>query len=74
MPPQKIQPPQFSLTGRYLINVQERKVEGPTYFHDTENLQTQCGIEDIPTDSMSRFNGKAWAIQRGYTSCRYCIG
>lgn len=72
MPPKKIQPPQFTPVGRYLINVEERKVEGPTYFHDTENLTDQCEIVNIPTSSMSRFNGKAWAIQRGYEPCGYC--
>lgn len=73
MPPTKIQPPKFSVTGRYLLNVKDRKEPGPTYFHDTQNIKEQCGLELIPTNSMSRFDNKAWAIQREYTPCSFCI-
>lgn len=72
MPPKKIPSPEFTPVGRYLLNVDERRIEGPTYFHDTENLTDLCEVVNIPTGSMSRFNNKAWAVQRGYTACEYC--
>lgn len=74
MPPVNRQQPQFSPIGRYLINVEERKVEGPTYFHDLESMIETCGLADMPPKSISRFNNKAWAIQRGYTPCPNCKG
>lgn len=73
MPPPKIPLPQFSPVGRYLINVEERKIEGPTYFHDTQNFKEECGIEKIATSSASRFDNPDWARQRGYTQCQECM-
>lgn len=72
MPPIKIPKPEFSPYGRYLLNVDERKTEGATYFHDTQNSVVECGIESIPSSSVSRFGNKAWATQRGYEVCPYC--
>ena len=72
MPPVNRQQPQFSPYGRYLLNVDERKTEGPTYFHDTQSAKVECGIEVVPTGSVSRFNNKAWAISRGYVPCGAC--
>lgn len=73
MPPINRQQPQFSPYGRYLLNVEERKTEGATYFHDTYNVKVECGIESMPTNSVSRFNNKSWAQQRGYTQCPLCV-
>lgn len=71
--PTPIRPqPQFSPYGRYLFNVDERKTEGATYFHDTQNAKVECGLELMPSNSISRFNNKAWAIQRGLTPCSEC--
>lgn len=72
MPTPQREQPQFSPYGRYLLNVQERKVPGHTYFHDTQNSVVECGIESMPSSSISRFNGLQWAISRGYTPCEYC--
>lgn len=72
MPAPKIPAPEFSPYGRYLLNVDERKTPGATYFHDTQNSVVECGIESIPTGSVSRFNNKEWAGQRGYQACEYC--
>lgn len=72
MPVVNRQQPQFSPYGRYLLNVDDRKTPGATYFHDTQNSKVECAIESIPTGSVSRFNNKAWALQRGYESCSYC--
>lgn len=72
MPPVKIQPPEFSPYGRYLLNVDHRKEEGPTYFHDTQNAKPECLIETFPANSVSRFNNRTWAAQRGYTPCSEC--
>lgn len=65
--------PEFSPYGRYLLNVDDRKTEGATYFHDTQNSVVECGLESIPTGSVSRFNNKTWATQRGFEPCRYCM-
>lgn len=73
MPPKKIPRPEFSPYGRYLIDVDERKVEGPTYIHDTENFRDECHIEGIPSGSQSRFNTLAWALSRGYLKCEFCF-
>lgn len=72
MPPINRQQPKFSPYGRYLLDVQERKQEGANYFHDTQSSRVECGIESIPSGSISRFNNRAWAVQRGYQPCRYC--
>lgn len=72
MPLTNRQQPQFSPYGRYLLNVDERKTEGATYFHDTQHSVVECGIESIPSNSVSRFNNKAWAVQRGYTPHGAC--
>ena len=72
MPPVNRQQPQFSPYGRYLLNVDDRKVEGATYFHDTENAKVECGIESMPTKSVSRFGNRSWALQRGYLPCEHC--
>lgn len=74
MPPVRIPSPQFSPYGRYLLNVDERKIEGATYFHDTQNAKLECRIESMPTNSVSRFGNKAWAVSRGYTPCVHCTG
>lgn len=73
MPPPKIPPPGFSPVGRYLINVDERLDKTtPNYFHDTENYKPECGIENMPSNSVSRFINKSWAKFRGYIECQYC--
>lgn len=64
--------PAFNPYGRYLLNVDERKVEGLTYFHDTQNSKPECQIESMPSGSISRFQNKSWATQRGYTQCTVC--
>lgn len=64
--------PEFSPYGRYLLNVQERKTEGQTYFHDTQNSKPECQIESMPSSFISRFNNLSWATNRGYTPCKEC--
>ena len=73
MPAPKQLRPEFSPYGRYLLNVDERKTPGATYFHDTQNSKVECCIESIPTGSVSRFNSKSWAQQRGLEPCEHCI-
>jgi len=72
MPPRPVLKPEFSIYGRYLLNVDERKVPGPTYFHDGDNLTDICGLKTVPTNSISRFNNVQWAISRGYDKCKEC--
>ena len=74
MPAPKYFSPEFSPYGRYLLNVDERKVEGATYFHDTQHSGVECGIESMPTGSVSRFDNRGWAISRGYMPCVHCTG
>lgn len=73
MPPPRIPAPEFSPFGRYLLNVEDRKVQGPTFFHDTENFKEECGIEVTPSGSQSRFNNLNWALKRGYLKCEFCF-
>lgn len=73
MPTPNRQQPQFSPYGRYLLNVEDRKTKGATYFHDTQEAKVECGLESVPSGSASRFNNKAWAAERGYSPCRYCL-
>lgn len=70
MPVINRQQPSFGPYGRYLLNIKERK-EAPI-FHDSQNLKVECGIEEVSTDFISRFDNRAWAIQRGYTTCPSC--
>lgn len=72
MPPRPIEKPEFSIYGRYLLNVDERKTPGTTYFHDTEYLQDKCGVQSVPSGSLSRFNNKVWATSRGFVQCNHC--
>lgn len=72
MPAPKYFSPEFSPYGRYILNVGDRKLEGATYFHDSHESKVECQIESIPSGSMSRFNNRAWALQRGYESCSHC--
>ena len=71
MPPAKRQKPEFSLTGRYLIDVAFRK-ENPV-FHDTQNFKDECKIGEMATANQSRFNNLGWALQRGYVRCENCF-
>lgn len=73
MPPIPLPKPEFSPYGRYLLNVDERKVEGPTYVHDTQNFKPECKIEDMPSGSVSRFNNLQWSIKRGFKKCPHCL-
>lgn len=78
MPPVKIQKPDFSTIGRYLIDVDARKIarleSSETFFHDLENFQEGCQLSETKTSSMSRFNNLNWALQRGYKKCPNCMG
>lgn len=73
MPPPRIPDPQFSPTGRYLLNVAERREPGDTFFHDTFNFTDECGIQDMNTNSISRFNNAGWALRRGFKRCEHCF-
>lgn len=74
MPPSIRAKPEFHIWGRYALMVSDRKLPGPTYFHDTENLKEECGLEGIDASQMSRFNNTVWAGQRNYSPCPSCIG
>lgn len=65
--------PEFTPYGRYLLNVDDRKTPGPTFFHDTDNISEACGLANAPTNSLSRFNNNEWAIERGYKPCMNCV-
>ena len=74
MPPPKIPPPQFSLTGRYLLDVSTRwDKTTPNYFHDLENIQPECKLEGMSSGNISRFDSIEWALFRGYQKCLYCF-
>jgi hypothetical protein len=64
--------PEFSPYGRYLINVDERKVPGPNYFHDTYGIVPECNLDAVPKTSKSRFNNPKWAASRGFIECQHC--
>lgn len=76
MPPRLPQRANFSLVGRYIIDVGARKMALATgevpVFHDLANFSAECHIEDIPTGNQSRFENKNWALQRGFVQCEYC--
>lgn len=77
MPPPRIQMPGFSPVGRYLLDVDLRKISLlsslKTEVHDTQNFQDGCEIGDIPTGSQSRFDNLGWALQRGFVRCSLCF-
>lgn len=76
MPPPKIPSPQFSPTGRYVLDIRERyytDLIGKPVFHDSENYQEECHIELIPANYMSRFDSLGWGLRRGYARCNHCL-
>lgn len=72
MPPQPRAKPEFSPLGRYVLMVSDRKIEGPTYYHDSQTFVEACGLNQIDTSHMSRFGNTVWAKQRGYRPCPHC--
>lgn len=72
MPPKLPPSPEFSLTGRYVIDVSTRK-ENPV-FHDIENAVEACGLDSVAAGNKSRFNNPRWALSRGFRQCSYCSG
>lgn len=72
MPVPHREAPEFNAYGRYAIDTRERKLEGPTKFHDLDNMVEGCGVASAPDGSLSRFNNSAWAVQRGYQPCGLC--
>lgn len=78
MPPQKITSPGFGPYGRYILDVNARKLaiqeHTSVYFHDSTNITGACGINGISTGDISRFDSDSWAVQRGFVKCSHCFG
>lgn len=76
MPAPKYTAPEFSLVGRYLIDVSLRKAAleagNIPVFHDTQNFKEECELTGATTN-YSRFNNMKWALESGFGKCNVCF-